>query len=485
MELTADLIEAFAGTYLSHRYDAAAPTPAFHRETWTRYADVTIQSAATAAPRKHAKTTAFTQTFGIAAGVFRWQEYIMLLGSSEELAMEMLTDVADEFRDNEDLRRDFCVRGFLVEQKGEIIVEFEDGWQLRYIARGAEQKIRGRKWHGKRIGLIIADDMEDDEQVESKERRDKFRRWFFRAAKQALRDGGFIRAHGTILHIDSLLAHLMVNKAWSSRLYKAHESFDDFGHILWPQKFPAAKLKAIRDELVAEGDSAGYSQEYLNDPLDNAEAYLKREWYLPMSGEDHERFKVFAVGADLAISKADRTNRTSFTVGGKDVENTLHHVDQYVGRWDTLEIVDKFFEIQALWNPLVWFLEGGAIWRAVEPILYSEMKKRDSYLNIEVLNPDKDKGRRGMAYRKRMKAGACRFDVKAEWFAGFQDEQLKFTGSAQSRLDDQFDSAALLSLGLENWQVEEGDELTDEEEEMERTSHRLRGGEGRSAVTGY
>jgi hypothetical protein len=204
-----------------------------------------------------------------------------------------------------------------------------------------------------------------------------------------------------------------------------------------------------------------------------------------MTREDHDRFKVYAVGCDLAISKEDHANRTSFTVGGKDIENTLHHVAQHVNRLDTLEIVDLFFEVQSQWAPEVFFVEGGAIWKAIKPILYAEMAKRDIYLNIEPLNPDKDKGRRGMAYRKRMKAGSCRFDMEADWFSEFQDEQLRFTGKAQSRLDDQFDSAALLSLGLESWQVEHEDELTEEEQEFEAMSAQLKGGQGRSAVTGY
>ena len=37
------------------------------------------------------------------------------------------------------------------------------------------------KWRGKRPGLIIADDLEEDEQVENKARREKFLRWVNRA----------------------------------------------------------------------------------------------------------------------------------------------------------------------------------------------------------------------------------------------------------------------------------------------------------------
>ncbi|MFK5098227.1 hypothetical protein ACI4A6_27790, partial [Klebsiella pneumoniae] len=99
---------------------------------------------------------------------------------------------------------------------------------------------------------------------ENKDRRAKFRKWFFRACKQALRDGGKIRAHGTILHVDSLLNRLMKNPTWRHKKYRAHKSMNDFSEILWPEKFPESRLRAIKAEFVAEGDTAGYSQEYLN-----------------------------------------------------------------------------------------------------------------------------------------------------------------------------------------------------------------------------
>jgi hypothetical protein len=250
--LTADMIEAFSGVYLSPRYDSPQPTPDFHRECWTRYCS-DVPAAATAAPRNHAKSTGLTHDYIIANAVFRNEEYIILIGRSEDMAVEHLGDIANEFRENEDLIRDFGIKGFIVEQKTDIIVECHDGHQFRIIARGAEQKIRGRKWNGRRPGLIIFDDIEDDEQVESRDRRTKFRRWFFRACKQALRDGGKIRGHGTILHEDSLLNRLMKNKEWNSVVYKAHEAFDDFSNILWPEKFSEERLRRIRQEFINNG----------------------------------------------------------------------------------------------------------------------------------------------------------------------------------------------------------------------------------------
>ena len=485
MKITAEMVEALSGVYLSPRYDQPRPTPEFHRECWERYCS-SAKACATAAPRNHAKSTALTHDYALATVLFHAEDYVIIVGSSEEMAIEHLGDIANELRENEELIRDFKIKGFVTEQKTDIVIECHDGHQFRIIARGAEQKIRGRKWHGKRPGLIVGDDLEDDEQVESRDRRKKFSKWFFRACKQALRDGGKIRVHGTILHEDSLLSHLIKNRTWDSRLYKAHNSFDDFSGALWPEKFPEARLRAIRQEFINEGDSAGYSQEYLNDPFDYEDAYLKKEDFLPMSEEDRETGKIIAVGVDFAISKADSANRSSFTVGGKDAANVLHFLDQRVGRLDSLGIIDELFSIQSRWSPDMFFVEDGVIWKSLLPVLNSEMQKRDIWLSLKAILPVKDKAVRGRSLQKRMRAGGCRFDKEASWYEEFENELLRFTGMSEALLDDQFDSAALLSRGFEEFrEVGEEDFKTEAEEEFEYLSASFKGNIGRSQVTGY
>jgi len=484
LKITADMIEAFSGVYLSPRYDNAQPTPDFHRECWSLYCSDAV-AAAIAAPRNHAKSTALTHDYSLAMALFREETYFIIVGASEEMAIEHLGDIANELRENEALIQHFKIKEFVTEQKTDIIVRCTDGYEFRFLARGAEQKIRGRKWHGKRPGLIIGDDLEDDEQVENRDRRRKFRRWFFRACKQALRDGGKIRVHGTILHEDSLLSHLVNNKTWASKIYRAHNSFDDFTGQLWPEKFPESRLRGIRQEFINEGDSAGYSQEYLNDPFDYDESYLKKDDFLPMSDEDRQSFKVYGVGVDFAISKADTANRTSFTIGGKDTSNLLHFVDQRVGRMDTTEIIETFFSVQRAWSPDTFWVEDGVIWKAISPVLKAEMQRRDVWLSLIPLMPIKDKKVRGRSLQKRMRAHGCRFDKETTWYENFEAELLRFTGDSEALLDDQFDSAAWLSRGFEDMNIEEDDSLTEEEEEFIHMSGILKGGEGRSHVTGY
>lgn len=486
--LTSDLVESFAGTFLSPRYDEARPTPNLHREGWALYTS-THPQCMLVAPRDHAKSTALTFDYILAEVLFRTSDYVILVSSTEDGAAEQLGNIAEELHENEDLIREFGVKSFESASKTDIIVKMNDGHRFRILARGAEQRIRGRLWKGKRPNLLVCDDMEDDEQVENADRRVKFRRWFFRAAKQALSKSGKIRVHGTILHEDSLLSRLRKNRTWKHLYYKAHTSFDDFSNILWPERWSEAQLRARRQEFVEDGDAAGYSQEFLNDPLDHSDAFLRLGDFLPMNLDDYETDKVVCAGADFAVSKADKANRTSFTIGGKDVNNLLHFLDQRVGRWDPVEWIDEMFLIQQRWNPEVFWVEDGVIWKSVKSMVYREMQVRDVRINIEAILPVKDKATRGRSYQRRMRAGQCRFDKKSEWYPGFEQENLRFTGTAAATLDDQFDSAALLSRGFDDFSHVEPEDFFDEDQwELER-GFRQRGrgsrDDGRSQITGY
>lgn len=498
VELSAQLIEGFAGAFLSPRYDNPMPTPQFHREAWELYSS-SHSSCMVIAPRDHAKSTGLTFDYILAEVLFRRSDYVILIGSTEDKAAEQLSNISEELHENKDLREEFGVQSFETEQKTEIIVIMDDGHRFRILARGAEQKIRGAMWKGKRPNLIVCDDMEDDEQVESSNRRLKFRRWFFRAAKQALSKGGRIRVHGTILHEDSLLSRLRKNSVWKHQFYKAHEAYDDFSNILWPQRWTEEQLRLKRREFEEDGDASGYAQEFLNDPQDMADAYLRPQQFLPMDEDDHEAEKRFYLGCDFAVSKADNANRTAFTCAGRDLTNLLHYVDQRVGRWDTLEWITELFSMAIQWNPDYVYVEDGVIWKSMWPIIRNEMnpatrspqlreifKRKEVLINFVTVPSVKDKATRGRSFQRRMKAGLCRFDKEADWYQGYEMELLKFTGVTEAKLDDQFDSSAIICVGLDQMpELDEEDFDVDDPIEMEEVEYYRSSPMNRSRITGY
>ena len=482
--LTAEVLEGFAAGYLSSLYDEPSPTPLFHRQCWELYLQP-YPFCAIAAPRKHAKSTALTNAFVVASICFREASFVVIVSATEKLASDHLSGIKKHFDENEDLQADFGITGLDKDSETEIIIRFDDGHLAKIVAKGSGQKLRGLLWNSKRPDLVIGDDLEEDDQVANKERRAAFREWFFRAMLPVRAKSGRVRIHGTILDDDSLLARLLKSNTWKTLFFKAHESFDDFSNILWPEQWPEDALRLERQTFIEDNDAAGYSQEYLNTPLDSSDAYLRKEWFLGMEEDDFDTTKRVCVGVDFAISKKDHANKTSMTVGGQDGQNILHILDQHTGKWDTTEILDKMFEIQDIWNPELWWVENGHVWLTLESILQREMQERGRWLNIDPVTSLKDKAARGRSLQKRFGYGGMKFYKDAEWYAPYEDELLHFRPHVDGT-DDQFDSTSLLCIGYDKLSVPEGeDESSLSEDEWYMARQGADGSDGRSMVTGY
>jgi len=88
-----------------------------------------------------------------------------------------------------------------------------DGTVVRGL--GAGQAVRGRKYLGSRPTLILADDLYDEENVKTEERRTGISDWFFNALVNSL-DGekGKIFVLGTIVHPDTVLRDIEALIEW-------------------------------------------------------------------------------------------------------------------------------------------------------------------------------------------------------------------------------------------------------------------------------
>ena len=395
------------------------------------------------------------------------------MSGTEAQSILFLNDIKNELTENEDLRKLFGIKNpktWPKDAESDIIVEMEDGHQFRIIAKGSEQKLRGVKWKGKRPNLIVCDDIEDDEQVMSKERREKFRRWFFSALLPCMSDKGIIRIVGTILHMDSLLERVMPEfqiqmarkrktewvieeplklwtkypTVWLAVKYRAHS--DDFEHLLWPEKAPKEELLRKKQAYIDQGAPDMYAQEYLNVPIDESTAFFKKNDFKAQLENDDQKIFNNYITADLAISEKDRADYSVFIVGGMDENGTLHIRDVIRERMDSLTIVETIFALETAYRPIVFGLEEGQISKAIGPFLYEEMPKRNVFPNLYALKPSTDKLTRARSIGARMRAGSVKFNKDADWFQTLQDELIRFP---RDKHDDQVDAMAYLGLMLD------------------------------------
>jgi len=479
--LNPTLVENFVGTFLLPKLDNPAPIPSFHRELWELCSEED-KLVAIAAPRGHAKSTSVTLSFVLTSVLFKEKSFVIIVSDTETQATQFLGDIKMELQDNQDIIDLFGINPkFIKDNEKDIIVQFNDGHKFRIMAKGSEQKLRGTKWNHKRPDLIIGDDLENDEIVMNQERREKFRYWFFNALVPTLSDNGQIRIVGTILHLDSLLERLLGDPEWTSKRFRAHN--EDFSEILWPERFSRERLEGIRRSYVSQGMPDGYSQEYLNYPIDEDNAYFNRKdfKYYHESELDNRNLNYYAA-VDFAISQKEHADFTVICVVGVDYDNNMYVVDVRRGRWDAKQIIDEMMEVQIKYSPEIFTAEEGMIRKSIGPFLRDEMFKKGVFININTETPINDKQVRARSIQARMRAGGIYFDKEADWYPGFEQELIRFPRDVH---DDQVDAFAWIGLTLDKyipgltWKEQAEEEWAEEFEDDEEFLY------GKCSVGGY
>ncbi len=499
MALTPDVIRGFVGSMLQKNFDGSVESPDCHMEWW-EYCCSPAAQVAIAAPRGHAKSTAITFAYTLACLVFRERSYVIIVSDTVAQAVQFLADLKRELSDNERLRTLFKIKGFIKDSEDDFICGCEDGHMFRVQAKGSEQKVRGLKWNNKRPDLIVCDDLENDEIVLNKERREKFRRWFFSALIPCKSAYGIVRYVGTILHSDALLERLMPimsakdtvvddlktysrkkNTAWLSVKYRAHT--DDFTKILWGSRFSKDMFITRRQEYIDQGIPEGYSQEYLNIPIDESVSYFKRADFVADNKEDKEKKLHYYIAADLAISKEDTADYTTFVIGGMDENRILHIRSVIRERLDGREIVDTILMLNKVYAPECIGIEDMQVTKAIGPFLREQMIMSNNFPPIVNLkHGGKDKISRARSIQARLRAKTVKFAKEEDWYPIFEDECCTFP---RGKHDDQVDAFAYLGLLLDKMIEAPTQAETEEEEYLNELRDSEFGDAGRSTFTGY
>jgi predicted phage terminase large subunit-like protein len=268
---------------------------------------------------------------------------------------------------------------------------------------------------------------------------------------------------------------------WKAIKYKAHN--EDFTELLWPEKKTAEQFRLLRDEAQKNGALDGYSQEYLNTPLDESNSFYKRGDFLPIAAGEQDKPLNYYITVDLAIAETEKADYSVFIVAGVDEQKRIHIKHVIRERLDGRDLVETFMSLQREYDPIAIGVEDMQVSKTIGPFLREEMFKQNTFINLYMLKHNgKDKPSRSKSMQARMRAHGVRFDMQADWYPILEDELLTFP---RGRKDDQADAFAYLGLMLDilmeaptRQEQEEDDYLND----LEESGLNM---DGRSEITGY
>lgn len=188
---------------------------------------------ATAAPRGSAKTTIKGFIRPLHALLYQHERYILIGAADFDLARDKVKALRDELNDNAELCRVYGLQ----QTDTWTMNDFVTRTGCRVRAFSPRTHVRGLLWRGFRPTLILLDDAEDPEAVLTELRRARLLGWLQKdIAKLGTADTN-IDVIGTVLHPESLLAHLLTNPGFRRHFYRAVLQFADGpdAWTLWAQ----------------------------------------------------------------------------------------------------------------------------------------------------------------------------------------------------------------------------------------------------------
>lgn len=397
-----------------------------------------------AAPRNHSKSTLITFLYVIWSLVTQRKFFTVIISDISRISVGHTRNIKEEFESNERLCNDWGIilgrdwESLLGAAKGEkekwtdeeFVIGFKkwdsqnNSWsneledRAKVLARMANNPLRGLRFGFRRPDLVIADDLENDELVDTSVQRDKLALWWDSAVEPMIEPPpvGQIILVGTVLHYGSLL-NKMLNRTdlYVTRRYQAVISRDNEYGVkiqtpLWPERFSLDRLSQLKAKNML-----AFQKEYMNDPRDDSNRTFRSGWiqwydahdlgYKPQTNKWYFRGKLltFYTGVDWSVGKDDQADFFCILMMGRTSDNDLIVFDVANERLDVANQVNRVIQQNKSYSIQMNGIEGNGfqhilirqiLQRAVIPIReIHHVSRKKKQIRIEGMAPLFEQGK--------------------------------------------------------------------------------------------
>lgn len=410
--------------------------------------------------RGSAKSTIVSLVFILYEALIKQNPFIIPINETDDACKITIANLREELENNELLVSDF---GSLVDKSIKSTKFTETnlllGNGVRLMSRSRGQKIRGLRHRQYRPSLVVIDDPEELERINSKTYRDKTERWIRGSILPAIEETkARLVVIANVLHADSIMPRL---KKDDNFVYREYPLIDLSGKCTWQGKYP--NEAALMRQQKKVGPTA-WLREYLLKIVPEEGQVVKEEWLqyydkLPSHISEQSGTVVFdiikvGVGVDLAISKAETADYTTMVSGALSIVDGIpkihilpHPVNEHLSFNETMDkMKDQKLALRLYTSSPIFFVEDVAYQKAA----IQEAQRR--MLAVVPMRAGADKTARFKTAATYIQNGTVLFPRR-----GCEALMSQMLGFGVEEHDDLVDSLVYLILGL----ADEGMEMLD------------------------
>jgi hypothetical protein len=272
------------------------------------------QLIAIAAPRGFGKTSDCALALPARHILFQLTDFICYINKSETAAIMQTENLRRELVTNRSIKHFFGPVRSRAAEEDEIDEQFSKKAWVAYhtfvLPRGAGQQVRGVIYRNSRPGLIIIDDLEDPEQIDNKDYRDKLYQWLYAdVVKSVPRIGPNAKKWkivyiDTLKHEDSVLQRLLDSPDWKSIRLEACD--DDFKSTA-PGFISDADIAKEWEAHVKAGQTDVFFRELRNLPISSKDSAFRQEYFkyydIPLGKPVREGIDLAKIDAELQVGR--------------------------------------------------------------------------------------------------------------------------------------------------------------------------------------
>ena len=373
--------------------------------------------------------------------------YIILVKQSQTLAAEKVREIKEAYFANPLLNIDLVKVVKDNATEGIFEIEVKGGRRIRLEAKGKGSGIRGAMWRSTRPTIVILDDIQDLDDVNSDTVVERDWKWF-------IREITFLGTDTRVFMIGNNLGE----RCLIEKVFKFHKTLNfkkplktmripvrtPDGELTWEAKYPHEEIDRILEGARKNDTLEDIYAELFCESITEETRKFKRTYfrYYPLVNVERLRQECnIYITCDLAMTSKKKSDNSAIFVQGINQDGYRFYLDCEYGKLDEVQIMDAIFALVSKYKPKKVGIEKVAFQRLWKFILEREMGKRNIFFEIvEIEAVGEKEARIAGKLLPLFKTGYVWFPENAKWLQELENELLMFPKGAH---DDIIDAASM------------------------------------------